>query len=243
VTRKARRWGRSVGTGDVSAAPAETGLSRATVVDATVVNDEAARAWLEAAGDDVVAEAVRWLNFSLRAHRAAAADPGVLDVVAEHALAIRAGYGEGFEVADGTWSAARDLTASERGGGSRRARREATLRPQERLAALLSGRDAVLACEELALRARTDLVNERPREAALQAHIALEAAVAELQAFSGERMVAERLPDLERHRAALAAAANEALHSGPSDESMAAVEAGLRAVEAALRARVAGARY
>ncbi|MEA2295305.1 MAG: hypothetical protein QOE86_2944, partial [Solirubrobacteraceae bacterium] len=140
-------------------------------------------------------------------------------------------------------SAARDVSPAGRSGGSRRARRDAALRPQERLAALLSGRDAVLACEEMALRARTDLVSARPREAALQAHLALEAAVAELQAFREERAVAERLPDLEARRDRLAAAANEALHGGPSEATMTAVEEGLRAVESALRARAANARY
>ena len=42
--------------------------------------------------------------------------------------------------------------------------RDAALRPQERFAALLGGRDAVLACEELVLRARLDLdAGPRPR--------------------------------------------------------------------------------
>jgi hypothetical protein len=244
TTRRGRRWGRDQ---EPPRTPAETGLCRATLVDSVVVDDEGARRWLEAAAGDAeeatVAEALRWLNFALRAHRVASADPGIADVTAEHALAVRAGYGEGFEVADGNWSAARDVSPAGRSGGSRRARRDAALRPQERLAALLSGRDAVLACEEMALRARTDLVNGRPREAALQAHLALEAAVAELQAFREERAVAERLPDLEARRDRLAAAANEALHGGPSEATMTAVEEGLRAVESALRARAANARY
>jgi len=244
VTRRARRRGRDQESLRV---PAEVGLGRATLVDAAVVSDEQARAWLEAAaGPDVdatVDEGLRWLNFALRAHRAASADAGTVDLTPEHALVIRAGYGEGFEVADGNWTAARDLTPSSRVRGSRRARREAALRPQERLAALLSGRDAMLACEELALRARADLVNGRPREAALQAHIALEAAVAELQAFRAERAVGERLPDLESRREALAAAANEALQGGPTEGTMQQVEAGLHAIEATLRARAAAARY
>ena len=49
-----------------------------------------------------------------------------------------------------------------------RTRRDAALRPQERLGALLGGRDVVLACEELALRARQDVDAGRRREAALQ---------------------------------------------------------------------------
>jgi hypothetical protein len=126
VTRRARRRGRDQESLRV---PAEVGLGRATLVDATVVSDEQARGWLEAAAgpeaDATVDEGLRWLNFALRAHRAASADPGTVDVTAERALVIRAGYGEGFEVADGNWTAARDLTPASRARGSRRARREA----------------------------------------------------------------------------------------------------------------------
>jgi hypothetical protein len=244
ATRRPRRWGREA---EPSPATVETGFGQATLIDTVVVDDEAARAWLDAAAGERAAattgEALRWLNHVLLAHRAAAADPGVHDLTADHALAIRAGYGTGTEVAEGTWTAARDLSPTARGRSSRRARREAALRPQERLAAILSGRDAVLACEEMALRARTDLYNDRPREAALQAHLALEAAVAELQAFRGDRVIAERLPDLEADRERLAAAANEALQGGPSAATMAAVADGLARVEAVLRARAASAQY
>jgi hypothetical protein len=244
TTRRSKRWGREP---EPQRVPAETGLGRATLVETATVDDETARLWLEAAAgpkvEETIAEGLRWLNFALRAHRAAAADPGITDVVAEHALAIRAGYGAGFEVADGNWTAARDLSPTARTAASRRARREGALRPQERLAAILSGRDAVLACEEMALRARLDLVNDRPREAALQAHLALEAAVAELQAFRTSRAVGERLPALDEHRERLAAAANEALQGGPSDETMIVVADGLAAVEGVLRARSAAAAY
>jgi hypothetical protein len=149
----------------------------------------------------------------------------------------------GFEVADGAWTQARDLPRSTREAGTRRTRREAALRPQERLAALLSGRDAVLACEEMAMRARLDLDNERTREAALQAHLALEAAVAELQAFRSTHGVGARLGELEERRDRLAAAANEALQGGLSDATVEAVEDGLRRIEAALRARASSAPY
>ncbi|HVL96472.1 MAG TPA: hypothetical protein VM266_11490 [Solirubrobacteraceae bacterium] len=239
-----RRRRREVPAEPPAAAP---GVTRATVVDVATVDDEEARAWLEdaaaAGAEATVADALRWLNVALRAHRAAAADPYVREVAPEHALAIRAGYGAGFEVADGRWTAARELPARSREAGSRRARRETALRPQERLAAILSGREAVLACEELALRARLDLDGGRPREAALQAHLALEAAVAELQAFRGQRDLAQRLQELDADRDALAAAANEALLGGPSDATIAAVHAGLERVEAALRARAAAGSY
>jgi hypothetical protein len=244
--RRPRRWGREP---EPLRGPSQTGLARATVVDTATVDDEAGRAWLETAAgarrERTIAEGLRWLNTALRAHRAAAADPGVNDVTAEQALVVRVGYGAGFEVADGSWSAARDLSAEHGPGAAARgaARREAALRPQERLAALLAGRDAVLACEEMVLRARLDLAAGRSREAALQTHLAVEAAVAELQAFVSNRVIAERLPDLEAQRERLAAAANEALQGGPSEATMAAVEDGVRAVEAALRARAATATY
>lgn len=241
--RRPRRWSRDA---EASAGPAQTGLSRATLVDTVVVDDQAARAWLQAAsGEDAaatIAEGLRWLNHTLRAHRAAAADPGVHEVTPEQAIAVRAGFGAGVEVADGAWTAARDLPVA-RDEGRGRARREHALRPQERLAALLASRDAVLACEEMALRARWDLDHGRPREAALQTHLAVEAAVAELGAFAGSRQVAERLPPLEADRERLAAAANEALQGGPSEETMRAVEDGLGRVEAALRARAASASH
>jgi hypothetical protein len=78
----------------------------------------------------------------------------------------------------------------------------AALQPQERLAALLSGSAETLVAEELVLRARADLEAQRPREAALQARIALEA------------LLAERPDDasrLEPHRAPVADASNAAL--------------------------------
>jgi hypothetical protein len=244
TARRPRRWGRGAGA---DPEPARTSLCRATLVDAAVVDDQGARAWLNrAAGADAeatVRDALRWLNHAIRSHRAAAADPAVREVGAGEALAVRAGFGAGFEVADGSWTAARDLSQPAEPAGGRRARRDAALRSQERLAALLSGRDAVLASEELALRARFDLDHGRPREAAMQAHLAVEAAVAELQAFAGTAAVAERLPALEAERERLAAAANEALAGGPSEQTVRHVEAGLARIEAALRARTAGAEF
>ena len=241
---RGRRGRRSV---DPDPEVARPGVCRATLVDVGVVDDDAARAWLEALADGeaaaVLDTALGALNDALRAHRAAAADPYVREVAAGHALVRRAGYGVGFEVADGHWTAARELAADERAAGRRRDRRLAALRPQERLAALLSGRDAVLACEELALRARLDLDWGRPREAAMQAHLALEAAVVELQAYRAQRDVAELLSELDASRDAVAAAANEALQGGPSPAAVTAVAEALERLEATLRARAATARY
>lgn len=242
--RRSLRWSREP---EPQKVPAETGLSRATLVETSVVAEAAAGAWLDglegAGAEEAVREGLLVLNFAIRAHRAAAADPTVREVTAEQALTVRAGYGAGVEVADGGWTAARDLPSPSSQVGSRRQRREAALRPQERLAALLSGRDAVLACEELALRARLDLDQQRPREAALQTHLALEAAVAEFAAYRGSEGLSHRLGALEAVREPVARAANEALQRGPSEATIATVADALGQIEAALRARAAVAAY
>ncbi len=94
-------------------------------------------------------------------------------------MAVRIGYGSGEEIADGRFSAARevDVWAS---GASRRRRRQEDLRPQERVAAVLGGRERIDACETLLLRARADLDAGRQREAALQLRVGLEALLVEL---------------------------------------------------------------
>ena len=93
---------------------------------------------------------------------------------------MRVGFGSGDELADGRWSEAIELPRRER-----RRRRAEALRPQERLAAVLGGREHVDACETLLLRARLDLDQDRFREAALQLRIGLEALLAELPGREG----------------------------------------------------------
>ena len=244
VGRGSRRWGREAPPDNV---PAETGLSRATLVETTVVAEDEAEIWLEnvlaSATDATLSEGLAVLNGAIRAFRATAADPFIREVSARQALTVRVGYGQGVEVADGAWTAARDLPLAEEKGGRKRRARQATLRTQERFAAVLGGREAVLACEELALRGRLDLDENRPREATLQTHLALEAALAELAAFRGQEPVARRLDELETHRDALARAANEALQRGPDATTIAAVGTALELIEATLRARSASAAY
>jgi hypothetical protein len=224
---------------------AETGtveVTVATVIDAAPLGDlEAADAWLARAGgadaERVVGEALALLNRAVAGHRVASADPWLPDADPARALVCRVGYGTGEQVAEGAWEAARELPAPEP-----RARRSLALAPQERLAALLGGRDVALACEELALRARADLDHGREREAALQASIALETALAELESWRDTADMATRLDALTGHRAPVAAAAREALQGGLHAEATAAVEAGLARLEAALRARSAASR-
>jgi hypothetical protein len=214
--------------------PAPVPTARATVIRAEgLTTADHGAAWLDRlrrsrdAIESEAATAVRELNALLRAHRAAAADPYVRDVAPEGATAVRVGYGAGEEVADGRYTAALELPPA--GVNSRVRRRAEALAPDERLAALLGRREDALACEELVLRARTDLDAGRPREAALQARVALEAALAELEGT-----------DLARYRDAVARAANEALTGDPSSELQAEVEGAVKGIDTALRRRRIG---
>jgi hypothetical protein len=212
--------------------PAPVPTARATVIGLErLASDEEAERWLDSlARDDAAlaahaADAARELNALLRAYRAAAADPYVRDVAPAGATAVRVGYGRGEEVADGRFTSARELPPpSER---SRARRRTEALMPDERLAAVLGRRDEAMACEELVLRARSDLDAGRPREAALQARVALEAALAELPAAD----------ELTAARDGVARAANAALSGEPDPELREAVAGAVAAIETALRRR------
>ena len=213
-------------------------VTRATVIDAAPLGElDAANAWLaRATGDDaerIAAEALAVLNQAVAGHRLAAADPWLADADPTRALVIRVGYGTGEQVADGDWESARELPVP-----ATRAERSALLSPHERVAALLDGRDVALACEELALRARGDLDHGRPREAALQLVIALDAALAELEVWRDMADMTARLEELAGWRAAVGEAATAALQGGLSPTDAAAVSSALARLEAALRARL-----
>ena len=223
-------------------APQPVMTGSATLVDTAPLRDRAAaEAWLAGADlETLAADALARLNRVLHAHRVATADPAAIAVAYAHALVCRVGYGAGEQVADGRWDSARELAAAPRRGGVLGRARAAALRPHERLAALLAGRDAVLACEELALRARADLDAGRFREAALQLRIALEATLAELEPWREQARLAGRLAELREQREDVVTAANAALRGGLDVEHVEAVERVLGRVEAALRARLAG---
>jgi len=212
--------------------------TRVTVIEAEPLSPADADAWLGGVGREgsgrALDEALGTVNRTLRAHRVAAADPSIHDLSRDQALVSRLGHGSGEQVADGRWTEAIEVPLDTH----RRQRRIAVLRPQERIAALLGGRDEPLACEELALRARVDLRAGRHREAALQLRVALEAALAELRPGDARDM-SRRLEELRDRRAAVGSAANEALSGRPSQETVAAVEQALGRLEAALRARAA----
>lgn len=219
--------------------PAPVPTSRATLVDTAPMGDaEAAQRWLGDADLPALAEdAAARLNRILIAHRVATADPYVREVAAGQALVVRVGYGEGEQVAEGRWAKALELPRPRDGGVLGPGR--AVLRPQERLAAVLGGRDAVLACEELTLRARADVDAGRLREAALQLRVAFEAALAELEPWRERASIPERLDELRQQRHAVGAVANAALQGGLDTEQAETVRDVLHRIEAALRARTA----
>jgi hypothetical protein len=229
----ARRFGRRASAVPAEPPVAPAPVTRVTVIEGAPLPDAAtAAAWLAGAGERVAADALAVLVRVAAAQRVAAADPSLADPDPRRALAARVGYGSGEQVADGDWEAARALPPPP---GPRRR----DLRPQQRLAALLTGRDAALACEELALRARADVDAGRSREAALQLEAALTAALAELEGWRGHADLAARLGELATHRDAVAGAA-AAARAGTLDPPQAeAVAAALARLEAALRARAA----
>ena len=234
-----------------TAEPAEVLTTRVTVIDPiSLAAEQQARAWLdELDRDRDVQAAVAVINRVQHLHRIASADPYIHEVSPGQALVIRAGWGEGKQVADGRWLHALELpwtgpSHSRRPAGSRRpgGDRSAALRPSERLAALLGGRGASLLCEELALRTRLDLDHGRIAHAALELEQAYAAAVPELRA-EGRHDLALRVAELEQLHEGVLAQARAALPdadaeqaAGPDEET---ITHALGRLEAALRARSA----
>jgi len=206
--------------------------ARATVIVAEPLEDAAAgERHTKAAGETEARAALREIARALASHRLAAIDPHVVEPALEQALVVRVGYGSGAEVAEGQYTTARELPPTR----SPRRKRAEVLRPQERFAALLGGREEPLTCEELALRARIDLDAGRLREAALQLRIALDAAIAEIPSdLRGDR-AAERLGELQELQGVTAKTAGAALSGEPPGAE--AITAPLERLEAALRAR------
>lgn len=193
-------------------------LARATAIRAFTpfAGPEEAERWLDGASeaedtaDVLVADGIALLNRALHAQAVAAGDEHGQALVPERAVAVRIGYGSGEETADGRYTAARevDVWAS---GASRRRRREEDLRPQERVAAVLGGREQLDACETLLLRARADFDAGREREAALQLRVGLEALLAELDGALEDPGHTKDLTALQERRQELGEAANQAL--------------------------------
>jgi hypothetical protein len=207
---------------------------RATVISVAspLADQPAARRWLADAGEDELTADLGVLNRALHAFGLVIADPYLPEVGRGHLLVARVGYGAGEEVAYGRWSEAHELLPARTSQ-----RRSKVLEPQARLAALMGGRDQLLACETLALRAQADLDAGRSREAALQLWIALDATLAELGAGPAADMLAERLAELSAQHDAVADAAQAALGGELQPEQLAEVELALSRVQATLRAR------
>jgi hypothetical protein len=226
--------------------PAPVATTRVTVIDPiSLAAESQARAWLaELDREREVQAAVAVANRVIHSHRIASADPYVHEVSPTQALVIRAGWGEGEQVADGRWLHARALPWSAdvgRSPGSRRGpvrNRSAALRPQERLAALLSTRAVALLCEEVTLRARQDLDHGRLAHAALELDRAFALAVPELRAEQRQDL-AIRLAELEQIRADVDAQAQAALAGNDDGLDEDVIAHALGRLEAALRARTA----
>lgn len=209
-------------------------VTRITVIDADALTDDAtAAAWLR--GVSTLPEfGPTTLERLVRSFRVAAADPLLADLDLARAWRTRVGYGSGEQVADGTWTDARELDPA---APAPRLPKRSKHRPTDRLAALLSGRDAILACEELTLRARQDFDALRGREAALQLEAALAAALAELAGWRGQGDISQRLLELEAQLEVVRATAAAAREGRLDDAAVDTLSTTLDRLEAVLRAR------
>jgi hypothetical protein len=253
LRRGRRRRGRAQPADSATSAP-EVPIARLTVIrPGPFESRDAADAWLKDVAesaercDELVEEALGIVNRALHAHRLATQDPHGGGVSSDAPLARRIGFGTGDELADGRWSQAIDAPAP----STRRARAEA-LRPQERLAAALGGREATDACETLVLRARADLDAGRTREATLQLRVGLEALLAEVppeaaapdasgaaRTLADEQAAAQEadLAALTERREITGRAANEALNGELSASRADEMAETLRLAERVLRRR------
>jgi hypothetical protein len=184
----------------------------------------------------LVGEGADLLNRALHAHATASADPHGHELRPERAVAVRIGYGSGEEVASGRFLAAREVDVWVT-GASRRRRRAESLRPQERTAAILAGRERIDACETLLLRARADLDAGRGREAALQLRVGLEALLVELRGAMTDPAHDEDMGALQAQRGEVGRAANLALEGKLDADAEGRVRELLEVCERVLRRR------
>jgi len=237
-----RRRRRKPRADDPGAEPAPLPLTRATAVRAHEPFESSDRAerWLnetlaeEEKTDAAIAEALELLNRALHANAVASGTPG-RELRGEHATSVRIGHGSGKEVASGRFSSAREVDL--RSGRSQRRKREEELRPQERVAAVLGGRERLNACETLLLRARADLDAGRNREAALQLRVGLEALLVELDGALSDPGHEEDMAQLQTRRSEAGDAANEALRGELSSPNLSSARELLDLCERVLRRR------
>lgn len=226
------------------AGPSPLPLTRVTAVRAFAPfeREEDAARWLDEAAeaedtvDALVADGVRLVNRALHAQAVASADPYGHEVRPERAAAVRIGFGSGEEIAESSFSEAREVDVRA-GGASRRRRREEDLRPQERVAGVLGGREQLGACETLLLRARADLDGGREREAALQLRVGLEALLVELNGTLTDPGHDDDMGTLGTRRSEAGNAANAALQGELDREQEQQVRELLEICERVLRRR------
>lgn len=239
-TRRRRR-GRGAPAGEE---PQPLALSRATAIRAFApfADEEAAVRWLDEAceAEDTVEvlvdEAIGLLNRALHAQAVTAADPhSRVELSPESAERVLIGYGSGEEVAEGRFREARALDPAPR--RSRRRRREEELQPQERVAAVLRGRERLDVCETLLLRARGDLEAGREREAALQLRVGLEALLIELKDALADPGHQKDMATLQERKRQAGDAASSALRDELSEEQRRQVDELLGISERVLRRR------
>jgi hypothetical protein len=236
-----RRRGREV---EAETEPQALALTRVTAIRAFAPFEdpgEAAR-WLDEAWEAedtievLVAEGLALLNQALHAQAVATANPNSqVELDAERAERVLIGFGTGEEVADSRFTAAREVDTETR--SSRRRRREEELRPQERVAGALRGREQLDACETLLLRARADVNAGRHREAALQLRVGLEALLIELKGALTDPDHEEDMGTLAERRTEAGEAANAALQGNLTPEQSTQVEELLKLSERVLRRR------
>jgi len=209
---------------------------------APLENEAEAERWLDEASEArdtveaLLADATSLLNRALHANAAAAADPYSRELTPEGSVAARIGYGSGEQTAAGRFAAAREVDVRAL-GASRRRRRQEELRPQERVAAVLGGRERIDACETLLLRSRADLDAGRDREAALQLRVGLEALLEELRGALADPSHEEDIATLTARRPEAGEAANAALYGELTTERRSVVTELLELCERVLRRR------
>jgi hypothetical protein len=189
-------------------------VTRAVVIAAEPFPDAGAAAgWLRDCGGrdaaaDQVEQALELVNHAVSAHRVAAQDAHVRDLVVSDVSRVRLGYGTGDDVVEGSWRKAVVIPLER----AKRRTRGRMLSPQEEMAGMLSGRrPPAHPSEELMLRARLDVDHGRLVEAALVLRAAAEAMSAELAA-------AGRGTEAHGHREQAAGLAQAALAGGLSPE-------------------------
>lgn len=208
--RPGRRPGRE------AEAPASVPVTRVTAVfsDQPFATEDEARRWMRESADDpearaaTLARAVRLINRALHARAVGGQDPYVPQVSPAQAVAARLGHGLGPELAEGNFGEAVAVPTAQ---PARRRRRDQGL-PQDRIAALLSGRERADVCETFLLRARIDLDAGRDREAALGLAIAVESMLVELEGALSDAAHETDLSLLGSRRGDLARIARQARH-------------------------------